>query len=214
MRSLQLRACRYFGTLVKFINRCDVFAWSARAYICLPILVGFFFRLNFEIQIGNAICGLGSGEALVHRVRDAKTEEFDESKNPNAIKIIDPGISDKRVLIQESEFVSVLKIAGKEGNILSPILRAAWDGDDLQNAVKGNPAFATKPHISMIGHITPGELKKHLARVDMTNGFANRFAWCLSTRPKKLALGGNFEKINFTPLVIEMPVCCFDPQNS
>jgi hypothetical protein len=41
-------------------------------------------------------------------------------------------------LVYEAEFSSVLKIAGREGNILSEILRKAWETGNLRNTVKNN----------------------------------------------------------------------------
>lgn len=39
-------------------------------------------------------------------------------------------------------------------------MRQAWDGGTLNHVVKNNPMTATDAHISVIGHITPYELKR------------------------------------------------------
>jgi hypothetical protein len=54
--------------------------------------------------------GLTSGEGLVWHVRDPiyKRDELD-----------DKGITDKRLLLVETEFASVLRVLGREGNTLS-----------------------------------------------------------------------------------------------
>ena len=61
--------------------------------------------------------GVGSGEGIISELKD---EQGVESK-------------DKRLLIFESEFATVLRVMQREGNILSPILRQAWDCGELRN---------------------------------------------------------------------------------
>ena len=45
----------------------------------------------------------------------------------------------------------------------------------LQTLTRNNPITATDTHISVIGHITPDELRACLTRTDIANGFANRY---------------------------------------
>lgn len=77
----------------------------------------------------------------------------------------------------------------REGNILSPIIRQAWDGYKIQSLSKNNPAIVTGPHVSIIGHITVEELRNHLRNVELFNGFANRFIWQCVRRSKLLPEG-------------------------
>ena len=63
------------------------------------------------------LTGLSSGEGLIWAVRD-----------PNGQ---DAGVADRRLLVIEPEFVSVLKAVGREISTLSPTLRSAWDGRPL-----------------------------------------------------------------------------------
>jgi hypothetical protein len=56
--------------------------------------------------------------------------------------------------------------------------------------VKNFPARATDPHISVNGHITAAELKRHLAETECANGFANRVMFFLVRRSKMLPEGG------------------------
>jgi hypothetical protein len=71
--------------------------------------------------------GCGSGEGLITAVKDKtiQREPIRERKRVVGYQEveIDPGVLDKRLLVHESEFASVLKIASREGNILSIILR-------------------------------------------------------------------------------------------
>jgi len=88
--------------------------------------------------------GLSSGEGLIWAVRDPVGKD-------------DPGVHDKRLLVVETEFASTLKVLKREGNILSPVMRNAWDTGYLNILTKNNPAIATDAHISIIGHITTQE---------------------------------------------------------
>jgi hypothetical protein len=112
-------------------------------------------------------------------------------------------IQDKRLLIVEQELSSTLKVMSREGNILSAIIRQAWDGQDLRNLTKNNPLRATNTHISIIGHITITELKKYLSATEMANGFGNRFLFPLVRRSKSLPEGGNISSLDFGPLLID-----------
>lgn len=128
--------------------------------------------------------GLSTGEGLVHAVRDPVVGRDRRSGEPT---LGDPGVTDKRLSATESEFASVLKVMGKEGNTLSPVLRAGWDGDEvLGNLSKGARETATGAHISLIGHATPADLYRFLTNTDAANGFANRFAILLVERAQLL----------------------------
>jgi hypothetical protein len=132
--------------------------------------------------------GLSSGEGLIYAVRDEvrgirKDEEV----------ILDPGEPDKRLLVLEGELASVLKVMGREGNTLSPIVRQAWDGDRLRTMTKNSPTKSTGAHISIIGHVTKAELLRHLSETEAANGFANRFLWLMVRRSKELPFGGEWK---------------------
>jgi hypothetical protein len=135
--------------------------------------------------------GLSSGEGLVWGVRDP-IKKFEKDKNTHEMveKIIDPGISDKRLMVQESEFANVLKVMTREGNTLSRIIRDAWDRGDLASMTKNSPARATGAHISLVGHITKEELSRLLDATEMCNGFANRHLFICVCRSKSLPEGG------------------------
>jgi hypothetical protein len=151
-----------------------------------------FFRADPEwagghIQNG----GLSSGEGLIWAVRDPIEKLVKDKKSKEYVKeIIDEGVEDKRFLVIESEFAGTLKVMGREGNSLSSILRQAWDSGTLSSLVKNSPAKATKAHISIIGHITKGELTRYLSETEAANGFANRFLWTCAKRSQVLPEGG------------------------
>jgi len=104
---------------------------------------------------------------------------------------VDAGISDKRLMVVEEEFASTLRVMGREGSNLSPVIRKAWDGGKLTTMAKNSPATATDAHISIIGHITADELRRYLDRTECCNGFANRFLFLCVRRVRTLPDGGN-----------------------
>ncbi len=84
----------------------------------------------------------------------------------------------------------MLKVIRREGNILSPILRNAWDGKALQTLTRQNPIRIDDPHISLVGHITQDELLASLSNTDIANGLGNRFLYFSVHRTKDLPEGG------------------------
>jgi hypothetical protein len=129
----------------------------------------------------NITSGLSSGEGLIHTLRDIEGE-------PNR---------DKRLLIRQGEFASVLKMTARDGNTLSDVLRDAWDGVPLRTLTKQQPEVASGTHVSIIGHITQGELLRYLTATESGNGFGNRFLWLCVKRSRKLALGGDLDSVSF-----------------
>ena len=55
---------------------------------------------------------------------------------------------------------------------------------------KHSPTRATRPFISIIGHITADELRQALDHTSMANGYANRFLFACVKRSKLLPHGG------------------------
>ncbi len=143
--------------------------------------------------------GLSSGEGLIWHVRDAvwKQEPIREKGKANGRVVAyqnvqtDAGVLDKRLLVMEAEFASALKVASREGNTLSPTIRQAWDVGRLRILNKNSPAQSANAHISIIGHVTREELRRHLQATEMVNGFANRFLWMCVRRSKTLPEGGS-----------------------
>lgn len=159
---------------------------KARKGTSLGYIKDLFQNVDAEWRSKNIQSGLSSGEGLIWAVRDPITKLRDGEEI-----VADPGIRDKRLLAVESEFASTLKVMARESNILSPILRDAWDGGNLITLSKNSPARATEPHISIIGHITDAELIKLLNETEMANGFGNRFLLVCAKRSRSLPFGGN-----------------------
>jgi hypothetical protein len=166
--------------------------------------------------------GLSSGEGLVHEVRDPKEEvrrkredeedtiarigeeAWDEAGRKRGYRmekvLVDAGATDKRLLVLESEFARTLKVMTREGSTLTAIIRQAWDGPNLRVMTK-TPTVASGTHISIIGHVTSEELRRHLEDTDAANGFGNRFLWFGVRRSKFLPDGGNLNLDDLIPLL-------------
>ncbi len=158
-------------------------AWSTPRRLCQLV--------DEEWATTRCVEGLSSGEGLIFSVRDPiyRTERNRKTGQTESV-LVDEGVADKRLLSVEGEFSQVLKVGTREGNILSPTIRRAWDGADvLSPLVKTNPIKATGAHISIIGHITQEELLRHLTETDAANGWCNRFLWLLVRRSKYLPDG-------------------------
>jgi hypothetical protein len=132
------------------------------------------------------LTGLSSGEGLIWSVRDPIGQE--------------PGATDRRLLVIEPEFVSVLKNVSREISTLSPTLRSAWDGRPLAILTRTAPARATDAHISVIGHITATELRHHVNPVELANGLLNRFLLLGCRRVRLLPEGGDPDPLKRTGL--------------
>jgi hypothetical protein len=132
------------------------------------------------------LTGLSSGEGLIWAVRDP-TEQ-------------DPGVTDRRLLVIEPEFASVLKAASREISTLSPTLRSAWDGRPLAILTRTAPARATQTHIALIGHITQDELRRHTGQTELANGYLNRILIIACRRQRLLPEGGHHNPLQDTGL--------------
>jgi len=133
--------------------------------------------------------GLSSGEGLIWCVRDP-IEKREKTQGGYKDVVADPGVSDKRLLVRQTEFWGALQAMRRHGNTLSSTIRDAWDRGTLNSMVKNSQTRATDAHISIVANITPEELRRGLLADDIDNGFANRFLWCCSKRSKFLPQGG------------------------
>ncbi|HEX9942397.1 MAG TPA: CHC2 zinc finger domain-containing protein [Thermoanaerobaculia bacterium] len=151
-------------------------------------------EIDPEWELSRVVDGLSTGEGLIAAVADRETEE----------EVDDLTEDDKRLLVLQGELAGTLRVLARQGNILSPVLRNAWDGRPLRTLTKNSPLRATGAHISLIGHITAEELVKHLDATEAANGFGNRFLWALVRRSKTLPEGGMAHRLDFSPFVEEM----------
>jgi len=129
--------------------------------------------------------GLSSGEGLIKAVELLQSD----------------GGADKRLLVIEDEFAAVLRAMSRRGNTLGTTLRRAWDGRSLQVMVKGQPQMVIGAHISMLAQTNQEDLRRYLDKVDVLNGFANRFLWCCVRRRRLLPFGGRIPETEFRELM-------------
>jgi hypothetical protein len=101
--------------------------------------------------------GLSSGEGLIWAVRDPiqRTCPTKDKGHVTGYETVieDHGVSDKRLMVIETEFASTLRVIQRDGSTLSPVIRQAWDGSNLRLITKNSPAQATGAHITVIGTI-------------------------------------------------------------
>jgi hypothetical protein len=143
---------------------------------------------------GCVASGLSSGEGLIYHVRDPIEKHEPIREEGEAVRyrnvILDKGVTDKRLLVVETEFAGTLKVMGREGNTLSSAMRQVWDTGNARVLTKNSPVRATDAHVSIIGHVTGDELQRALSRTDVANGFLNRFLVVGARRSKCLPEGG------------------------
>lgn len=147
---------------------------KARKGMAWPWVKGLLTVVDPEWVKNRVASGLVSGEGLIYHVRDPvvqpKKSKKDDSDNnwitekPGEVEIIDPGVKDKRLIVFEPEFASVLKAAARKENTLSPVIRNAFDTGDLQTLAKNSPTKATGAHITIIVHTTKTELLQNLTK--------------------------------------------------
>ena len=115
----------------------------------------------------------GSGRARASSPRYATRRSASSTASRRSFEA---AVADKRLLILEPEFRSILVVAERDNSILSSLLRNAWDGTRLQNRTTGRgKVVATDAHIGVLASITQDELRLRLSADSRSNGFANRF---------------------------------------
>jgi hypothetical protein len=118
------------------------------------------------------VSGLNSGEGIAAIALD---DDGDEGQG--APKKVKP------VTFLETEFSRLLEASYRKGSTVGMTLRRAWDELTFQVLNKNSP-LKSRALVSLIGHITPTELRQKMAGIDIGNGFANRILW-VRVRPSK-----------------------------
>jgi hypothetical protein len=131
--------------------------------------------------------GISSGEGILWAIRDPIY-----SLKKGELQCTDPGVDDKRLLLDEREYQQALTVMTRPGNTVSRIIRDAWDGrEHIESLTKNSPARVTNPMISIVSHITIEELREALDKTAMANGYANRFLFACVRRGQLLPHGGD-----------------------
>ena len=151
--------------------------------------------------------GLSSGEGVIWAVRDPVEKTVMVGKGADRhpeVQIIDEGVLDKRLLVRESEFAQALRVSQRDGNILSPVVRRAWESGELRTLTRNNPVTATGAHVVITGNITRDELLRYLDRTEVASGFMNRFLLCAARRAQVLPDGEGVPDAALVPLAEEL----------
>jgi len=127
--------------------------------------------------------GIASGEGIIRAITKSEDPE-------------------NRLLLVESEFGRVLDVMSRQSNVVSSVLRQAWDGDKLAVLTRNDPLECSEEHhISVVGHVTAAELRRKLNSIDLVNGFVNRTLFMLMERSKLLPEGGDLDDVEVMKLV-------------
>jgi hypothetical protein len=123
----------------------------------------------------NIKSGLSSGEGLAQCF--ALPDDTDEHAADEP--------RDLRLMVMEPEWGGVMAKMRREGNSLSAILRAAWEGGDL-STLTVNARVAPSSHVGILAHITPQEFRAKVSDSDLAGGTYNRFLPIAVARSKFL----------------------------
>ena len=119
------------------------------------------------------VSGFASGEAIVARLG-------------GYLRADDAMPVEKRALVTEPEYSRLLVVNSRDGSTASQILRGAWDEGRLQHIRAKHELLAEGVHLSLLGHITPDELRARLTATDISGGFANRTLFGCVARERKI----------------------------
>ena len=144
--------------------------------------------------------GMSSGEGVIRALRDLP----ENAAKGDDGAADDQGVGGKRLFLREGELSRMFTAMARPGSTLSQVLRNGWDGLDLEVLTKHEPVRATDPHISIAGDITADELCRFLGRLQLVNGFANRFLFVLTMRSKHLPEGGRLTEAELNELTTEL----------
>jgi hypothetical protein len=130
---------------------------------------GFKQRTSYNVASGPALVQLVTDGLFKSKTRRGKDGDREE------IEVVHKPVEDKRLLLFLPEFGSTLVAQKRDGATLRDELKNAWDGRTIENNKYNCRERATNPHICLIGHITPVDLKAGSTRADVGNGYLNRF---------------------------------------
>ena len=130
--------------------------------------------------------GLSSGEGLIWTVRDPQGQ--------------DPGAVDKRLLVIPARVRDRAEVHQPRAldTFAHPALSVGWPA--ARAAHQNRPRTRDQAHISIIGHITQTELRRHTTTVEIANGFLNRFVFAAVRRVRLLPEGGDPDPLKGTGL--------------
>ena len=146
----------------------------------------------WESRIGG---GASSGEGIIQALDDLAADPPPPGDAAGG-SLAFHADADRRLLLHEPEFAAALTAGKRDGSTLSPVLRQGWDGHALAVKTRKGSLHVAAPHLSVVAHITPGELRATLGGSDTTNGYANRFLWAWSERTRVMRNPGAFPAVD------------------
>jgi hypothetical protein len=100
-------------------------------------------------------------------------------------------LDDRRAMFRQDEMAGLLVAMNREGSTLSAVIRDLWDGVTIAHTTVAGHKQVDDAHVSVLGHITPEELRERLRPVDYANGLANRFLTLAVHRRQMVAWTGS-----------------------
>ena len=158
-------------------------SWAAVRRVVDIVAPGF--RTEQEVS------GLSSGEGLLALLQDPAPPE---GENADA-----PPPREKRVLVVSAEMARLLRVAQRDGNIITEVLRDLWESGRGQTITRNAPLRVRGAHPVLISHITRADLARFLTFTDTANGFLNRFVLIAARRSRLLAHGGSLDDGDLLP---------------
>lgn len=138
---------------------------------------------------------LDSGQGLLRKITDPV---YVVDKSGREVLTIE-GSDDKRVIYVEEELGQLFYKMMSQDKVEKMVTKA-WDSGVLETLTKHESMRCSKPHVSIIGHITPDELYDRLEKRLVDNGFSNRWLYALikptqiiDLEPQPHELTGGFE---------------------
>lgn len=146
--------------------------------------------------------GISSGAALVTEVYGRAwstgwVSETSEEGEEEPVITINPGFPSLMLI---EEWAAVLKRSRMDDSY-GQNLRLGWQGSTLSSITKKDVFTVPNPHLGIIGHISPMELKANLSTSDLAGGSGNRFLWFYVEKSKSLPEGGNMSSEEHARLV-------------
>lgn len=228
-----LREEALFGIAGEYIRLCRPYTEADPAAVLAQLYAGFgnligdgpFVNLQFTKHHTNIFVGIVGGTAKARKgtswdVADSLLRDIDQqwhcdkifggiSTGEGVIAAVGGAVeqqdaADKRALFLESELARVMKAMTRPSNVVSPVLRQAWDHGTLRITTRHNPLIANGAHISFIGHCTKDDLDANLPTLEVSTGLVNRILWFLAYRPHLLPLGAEPPTAEFKRISSEL----------
>jgi Protein of unknown function (DUF3987) len=143
-----------------------------------------FSLIDPEFVANNITSGLTSDRGLLEAMRDPSHRSAKDG-GP------DEGVSDKRLLMIETEFASVLKHGDRDGETLCDLINQFYDGQNIISKKTKSPVKVTRGHLGIVGHTTDDAMDKNTTTSNKSDGFLGRFVVIFDSTRKHMAFPGN-----------------------